>query len=83
MNIELGSLIALLMLIIVIVGHLCGTVWWMSKITTKLDIFIDSLREMQKDQKDLVHKSDCSLGHSRIDKLFEDVWDAINRKADK
>ena len=75
---SIATIIALIGLIIVILVHLCGTVWWMSKITTKLDIFIDTLKETSTIAKQNQSKEQCRIEHVRIDSTFKDLWDAIN-----
>ena len=83
MNFELGTMIAIATLIIVILGHLCTTVWWMSKITTTLATIGDNLKEAMTDIKALVPKQDCTRIHDHLDKSLDDVWDAIKELRNK
>ena len=78
MNLELGGVIALIALVLVIAGHLCTTVWWMSKITTTLEALSSDLKEAVKDIKGLVPKVDCIREHEHIDKRFDDIWKKLD-----
>ena len=40
---HVGEMVGLVSLGIVVLGHLCTTVWWMSKITTTLEIMSKSV----------------------------------------
>jgi hypothetical protein len=83
MDEAIGTIIALVGLIIIIIGHLCTTVWWMAKITTTLDRMAKDVSTALVKIENLVPKIDCIRSHEHIEKSFDDVWKAIREKADK
>jgi uncharacterized protein YoxC len=83
MTIELGALISMLALIVVIVGHLCTTVWWMARLATTLERLSTDVKEAVKDIKGLVTKDDCQHSHDHIECVFSELWDAISKRVEK
>jgi|WetSurMetagenome_2_1015567.scaffolds.fasta_scaffold1205415_2 hypothetical protein len=80
MDFTLGSIIALIGLIIIIVGHLCTTVWWMAKITTTLNRMADDVSKALIKIEGLVPKTDCQRMHDHMDKRIDDIWKKIDEK---
>ena len=74
----IGIIISAIGLGLIIVGHLCTTVWWMSKIATTLTRLSQDVREAVQDIKGLVPKSYCEKAHDSMEKKFDDVWKAID-----
>ena len=83
MTMDLGVVIALIGLILVIAGHLCTTVWWMSKITTILGRMALDVENAMKDIKGLMPRSDCVSIHGHLEKQFDDIWKELKNKVDK
>jgi hypothetical protein len=83
MSWDIGAVVALIALIVVIAGHLCTTVWWMSKLSTTLDRMSRDVAEAASGLKEKVAKEDCDKTHAHCDKSFDSLWDAIKelRKA--
>ena len=70
-----GVLIASIIgLALTVIGHLCSTVWWMSKITTKLDLFIDLVKEVKKDSSNCVQKENCIQMMATLEKEVDELW---------
>lgn len=79
---ENGQLVAIVGLIIVVIGHLCSTVWWMSKITTTLDILSKSvegiLAAIAKHEATYYSKEDAAKDFAYRDKEIEGMWERVD-----
>jgi len=83
MNLDIGAVMAVLGLTIVIIGHLCTTVWWMAKITTTLDRMAKDVSSALIKIEGLVPKIDCIRSHEHIEGCFRDVWSSLRGKEDR
>lgn len=75
MNLDNGSIITLCIFMVV---HLCGTVWWMSKINTTLNFLANQVSDIMKQvaaheatyaKKEDVAK-DCTMMQRQIDAIW-------------
>ena len=83
MTTDIGIILSATSILIVMVCHLCTTVWWMAKITTTLTRLADDVKEAVKDIKGLMPRADCVKIHEHLEKQFESIWTEIKGKADK
>ena len=83
MTMDIGVILSALGLLVVMVCHLCTTVWWMAKITTTLTRLADDVKEAVRDIKGLMPRQDCVKIHDHLEKQFDDVWVELKKKADK
>jgi len=83
MTMDLGSLLSIIALIFVIAGHLCTTVWWMSKISVTLARLAEDVKDAVRDIKGLMPRTDCVKVHDHLEKQFENIWKKLDELSSK
>jgi hypothetical protein len=73
MDLTIGTIATMVALILVILGHLCATVWWMAKITVTLEQLSKDVSGAIADIKGLMPRSDCQRMHNQIDEQFKEL----------
>lgn len=80
----IGTLIAAVSVILIVLTHLVGTIWWMSKINTSLSFMVQavaSIKEKIDDHsKDFFLKEDAERQIAKRDRDMELMWKAIHSK---
>lgn len=79
MQFEWGPLITIVIFMVV---HLCGTVWWMSKIQTTLGYLADNVKEIMKTvtahEATYAKKEDQAREFAYRDKQIEAIWKKLD-----
>ena len=87
MGIDVGTVIAMLGLSIVVVAHLCSTVWWMSKITTTLDILAKSVDEIKniiaRHEATYYTKEEAAKDFAHRDAKIDAAWSKLDKLIDE
>lgn len=79
MTVDLGAIITLCIFMVV---HLCGTVWWMSKIQTTLGFIGSQVAEIMKTvashEATYTRKEDIARELAYRDKQIEAIWKRLD-----
>ena len=79
MNIDMG---AVLTLCLFMVGHLCGTVWWMSKVNATLGFIGTQISEILKTvathEASFVKATEHAKDIGRLEKSLDAVWEKLD-----
>lgn len=79
---ENNVLISLISLGFIILGHLCTTVWWMSKITEKLAslerVFSDIAKIVREHENIYMKQADCYREIAKIEVQINAIWGKID-----
>ena len=80
MQLDLNIIVTVIIFMVV---HLCGTVWWMSSVTTTLGILrktIDALEKtIIKHESTYYSKEDAAKDFAYRDKTIKAAWDRIDK----
>ncbi len=75
-------LISLVSLSLIIIGHLCTTVWWMSKITEKLAAleraFTDIAKIVREHESVYMKQADCYREITKLETQINAIWGKID-----
>jgi len=84
MNTE--TIVAIAGLAVIVIGHLCSTVWWMSKITTTLQMMSKSVEQISeviiRHESKYYDKDDAMREFGRIDAKVDKAHQRIDELHD-
>ena len=75
MNLDNSSVLTLCIFMVV---HLCGTVWWMSKINATLGFVCQQVEAILKKNEGFVTVSDHAKDIGHLEKSLDAVWERID-----
>lgn len=80
---NIGVIIAICGLVIVVITHLCSTVWWMSKITTTLEILSTSVKDIKfiiaKHEATYFTKEEAAREFAHIKQQTDALWIRVDK----
>lgn len=83
MGLGVSETIAVISLVIVIVGHLCSTVWWMSKITTTLTLLTKAVEDIRsiiaKHEATYYTKEEAAREFSHVKQQTDALWNKVDK----
>ena len=82
-----STVIAMAGLGLIVVAHLCSTVWWMSKITTTLDILAASVGEIKsilaRHEATYYTKEEAAKDFAHRDSRIDAAWNKLDKLIDE
>lgn len=73
---------AIVTIVIFMIVHMCGTVWWMAKIQTTLQILNTTVESIGKTilrhEAEYYHKEDALREVTRLDQQIQAMWKRID-----
>lgn len=82
-----GLTISITGLVIVVLAHLCSTVWWMSKITTTLELLTKSVENINtviaRHEATYFTKEEAAREFTHVKQQTDALWKRVDKIQDK
>lgn len=74
--------LSLIGIVLVVIAHLCGTVWWMSKITTTLELLTKTVNDLSsaivKHEATYYNKEDAMREIGKLDQKIDKAHERLD-----